>query len=87
MNDSLPRRGESLVRLGVFSGTQDSKTARAAQRGTMGILGVVRRPSWPAVAVPSVAVAAVCRGEGLEERQGSVPGVAPPVAWVFGLVS
>ncbi len=43
------------------------------------------RPSWLAVAVPSVAVAAVCQGEGLEERRGLVPGVVPPVAWVFEL--
>ncbi len=40
-----------------------------------------------AVAVPLVAVAAVCQGEELEERQGLVPGVALPVAWVFGLGS
>ncbi len=39
------------------------------------------------VAVPLVAVAAVCQGEELEERQGSVPGVALAVAWVFGLGS
>ncbi len=42
------------------------------------------RPSWLAAAVPSVAVAAVCRGMELEERRGLVPGAAPPVAWVFG---
>ena len=40
-----------------------------------------------AVAVPLVAVAAVCQGKELEERQGMVPGVALPVAWVFGLGS
>ena len=44
-------------------------------------------PSWLAVAVPLVAVTAVCQGEGLEERRGLVPGVAPPVAWVFALGS
>ncbi len=40
-----------------------------------------------AVAVPLVAVAAVCQGQVLEERQGSVPGVALSVAWVFELGS
>jgi hypothetical protein len=40
-----------------------------------------------AVVVPVVAVAAVCRGEELEERQGLVPGAGLPVAWVFGLRS
>ncbi len=40
-----------------------------------------------AVVVPLVAVAAVCQGEELEERQGLVPGVALVVAWVFGLGS
>ena len=40
-----------------------------------------------AVVVPLVAVAAVCQGEALEERQGLVPGVALAVAWVFGLGS
>ncbi len=32
----------------------------------------------------AVAVAAVCQGRELEERQGMVPGVALLVAWVFG---
>ncbi len=40
-----------------------------------------------AVVVPLVAVAAVCQGEELEERQGLGPGVALPVAWVFELGS
>ncbi len=40
-----------------------------------------------AVAVPLVAVAAVCQEKEMEERQGLVPGVALPVAWVFGLGS
>jgi len=40
-----------------------------------------------AVAVSLVAVAAVCRGEELEEPQGLVPGLALPVAWVFGIGS
>ncbi len=40
-----------------------------------------------AVAVPLVAVAAVCQGEELEERQGLGPGVALPAAWVFVLGS
>ncbi len=40
-----------------------------------------------AVAVPLVAVAAVCQGKELEERQELVPGVALTVAWVFGLGS
>ncbi len=40
-----------------------------------------------AVVVPLVAVAAVCQGEGLEERQGLVPGVALAAAWVFELGS
>ena len=40
-----------------------------------------------AVAVPLVAVAAVCQGQELAERQGLVPGVGLPVAWVFGLGS
>ncbi len=40
-----------------------------------------------AVAVPLVAVAAVDQGEELEERQGLVPGVAPPAALVIGLGS
>ncbi len=40
-----------------------------------------------AVAVPLVAVVAVCQGEEFEEPQGLVPGVALPVAWVFGLGS
>ena len=34
-----------------------------------------------------VAVAVVCQGEALEERQGLVPGAALAVAWVFGLGS
>ena len=38
-----------------------------------------------AAAVPSVAVAAVFQGEESEERQGLVPGVDLPVAWVFEL--
>jgi hypothetical protein len=33
-----------------------------------------------AVVVPLVAVAAVCQGKEMEERQGLGPGVAPPVA-------
>ncbi len=41
----------------------------------------------PAVAVLLVAVAEVCQGKEMEERQGLVPGVALPVAWVFGLGS
>ncbi len=40
-----------------------------------------------AVVVPLVAVAAVGQEEELEERQGLVPGVALPVAWVFELGS
>ena len=40
-----------------------------------------------AAAVPLVAVAAFYQGEELEERQELVPGVALPVAWVFGLAS
>ncbi len=40
-----------------------------------------------AVVVPLVAVAAVCQGEELEERQGMGPGVAPAAAWVFELGS
>ncbi len=40
-----------------------------------------------AVAVPLVAVAAVCQGPELEERQEMVPGAALLVAWVFGLGS
>ena len=40
-----------------------------------------------AVAVPLVAVAAGFQGQELEERQGLVPGVVLPVAWVFGLGS
>ncbi len=40
-----------------------------------------------AVAVPLVAVAAVCQEKEMEERRGLVPGVALPVAWVFGLGS
>ena len=40
-----------------------------------------------AVAVPLAAVAAVCQGEELVERQGSVPGAALPVAWGLGLGS
>ena len=39
------------------------------------------------VVVPLVAVAAVCQGKGLEERQGLGPGVAPAAAWVFELGS
>jgi len=35
----------------------------------------------------AVAVVVVCRGEELEEPQGLVPGLALPVAWVFGLGS
>ncbi len=41
----------------------------------------------PAEAVPLVAVAAVCQGQELEERQGLVPGVVLSVAGVFGLGS
>ncbi len=33
----------------------------------------------------SVVVAAVFQGQELEERQGMVPEVDLPVAWVFGL--
>ena len=40
-----------------------------------------------AVVVPLVAVAAVCPGKGLEERQVLGPGVAPAAAWVFELGS
>ncbi len=40
-----------------------------------------------AAVVLLVAVAAVCQGKELEERQGLVPGVALAVAWVFGLGS
>ena len=40
-----------------------------------------------AAVAPSVAVAAVCQGAELEERQGLVPGGALPVAWVFELGS
>ncbi len=40
-----------------------------------------------AVAVPLVVVAALCQGEKLEEPQGLVPGLALPVARVFGLGS
>ncbi len=40
-----------------------------------------------AVVVPLVAVAAVCQGEELEERQGLVPGVALAAARVFELGS
>jgi len=40
-----------------------------------------------AVAVLLVAVAAVCQGQELAERQGMVPRVGLPVAWVFGLGS
>ncbi len=40
-----------------------------------------------AVAVPLAAVAAVCQGDELEERQRVGPGVALPVAWVFELGS
>ena len=40
-----------------------------------------------AVAVQVAAVAAVCQGQELEERQGMVPGVALPVAGVFELGS
>ena len=40
-----------------------------------------------AMAVPLVAVAAVCQGEGVGERQGLVPGVALQAAWVLGLES
>ena len=40
-----------------------------------------------AVAVPLVAVVAVFQGKELEERQGLVPRVALPVAWVFGFGS
>ena len=40
-----------------------------------------------AVVVPLVAVAAVCQGKGLEERQVLGPGVAPAAAWVFELGS
>ena len=40
-----------------------------------------------AVVVPLVAVAAVCQGEKLKEHQELGPGVALPVAWVFGLGS
>ena len=39
------------------------------------------------MAVPVEAVAAVFQEEELEEHQGLVPGVALPVAWVFGLGS
>ncbi len=40
-----------------------------------------------AVAVPLVAVVAVCPGTELEERQGLVPGTDLAAAWVFGLGS
>ena len=40
-----------------------------------------------AVMVPLVAVAAVCQGKELEERQGLVPGVALAAAWVIVLES
>jgi hypothetical protein len=40
-----------------------------------------------AVVVPLVAVAAVCQGEELEERQGWAPGAVLPAAWGFGLES
>ena len=40
-----------------------------------------------AVVVPLEAVAVVSQEQELEERQGLVPGVALPVAWVFGLGS
>ena len=40
-----------------------------------------------AVVVPLVAVAAVCQGKGLEERQVLGPGVAAAAAWVFELGS
>ncbi len=40
-----------------------------------------------AAVVLLVAVAAVCQGKELEERQGLVPGVALAVAWVFALGS
>ena len=40
-----------------------------------------------AVAVPLVAVAVVCQGKELEERQGLVPGVDLAAAWVFELES
>jgi len=39
------------------------------------------------VAVPLEAVAAVSQEEEMEERRELVPGVALPVAWVFGLGS
>ena len=39
------------------------------------------------VVVPLVAVAAVCQEQEMEERQGLVPGVALPAAWVFELGS
>ncbi len=39
------------------------------------------------MAVPLAAVAAVCQGQELEDRQGMVPGVALSVALVFGLGS
>ncbi len=47
---------------------------------------LIRDPNL-AVAVPLVVVAAVCQGEELEERQGLVPAVGLPVAWVLGLGS
>ncbi len=40
-----------------------------------------------AVVVPLEVVAAVSQEEEMEERQELVPGVALPVAWVFGLGS
>ncbi len=60
---------------------------RRARGGEFDKGAVPASSRWRAVAVPSVVAAAVCRGAGLEARRGSVPGVVPPVAWVFGLGS
>ncbi len=68
------------------SGTRRHNTA-SARRLWRGTQMTSWRPSWLAAAVPLVAVVVVSQGEELEERQELVPGVAPPVAWVFELGS
>ena len=51
------------------------------------IKGYLTLKHCPAVAVRLEAVAAASQEEEMEERQALVPGVALPVAWVFGIGS